>query len=121
MFHANRVWTISEVATAQELTEKLTTTTWCCCQGFHLDGLLWLNDATGPDGAQEYAAVKVDHWPQVGEVHGHQVESVTFSWIETTERALQTIEEITGGRYYRKMPVRFMVEDSDRHRCPLCI
>ncbi len=55
MFHERRVWSVSPVASAEELAKKLTEMIWCCCNAFELGGYLWLNDSTCPDGAQEYA------------------------------------------------------------------
>lgn len=55
MLHKNRRWCVTPVASAEELAEKLTEMTWCGCSGFRLGGYLWLNDATSPDGAQEFA------------------------------------------------------------------
>jgi hypothetical protein len=79
-----------------------------------LKGYLFLNDATCPDGAQEYAVVK--------ERTGGQVESITFSWC-TYYRALELICEIVAGRYDNE---RFWILPSERidtnpnHRCPAC-
>lgn len=55
MMHKNRRWCVANVDSAEELADKLANYSWCCCCGFELDGILWLNDATGVDGAQEYA------------------------------------------------------------------
>jgi hypothetical protein len=60
------------------LARKLTTVTWTCCTAFELGGYLWLNDATSPDGGQEYAVVK-----NAGPAgRPWQVESITFSWCD---------------------------------------
>lgn len=92
MFHRNRVWCVTSVSLAEELAEKLTTVTWTCCTAFELGGYLWLNDATSPDGGQEYSVVK-----RVGP-NGHplQVESITFSWC-TTQQALEYIRRTLRG------------------------
>lgn len=58
MLHNDRVWCVAAVESAEELARKLTETTWCCCTGFQLGDYLWLNDATGPDGAQEYGVCR---------------------------------------------------------------
>lgn len=92
MFHKNRVWCVSQVVSPEELARKLTTVTWTCCTAFELGGYLWLNDATSPDGGQEYATVK-----RVGP-NGRplQVESITFSWCNYDE-AVQYIERTLRG------------------------
>lgn len=92
MMHAHRQWVVTPVASPEELAHKLTEHSWCGCNGFNLNGYLFLNDATSPDGAQEYAIVK-----QVGpDGQPWQVESVTFSWCDF-DRALQIICEVTSG------------------------
>jgi hypothetical protein len=75
--HDRRRWTVAEVATVEELAAKLTEMTWCVCNGFVVHGhedVVFLNDATGGDGAQEYAVCRREgqSW--------YQIESITFSW-----------------------------------------
>lgn len=84
-FHTNRTWGISDVATAAELAEMLTQHSWTLCSGFRLGHLLFLNDATSEDGAQEYCVVR--------EADGATVESITMSWC-TEERARRLIEDV---------------------------
>jgi hypothetical protein len=93
MMHNNRVWCVARVATAEELAEKLTQCTWCCCSGFELGGYLWLNDATCEDGAQEYAVVRK---PTDAEPHYRQVESITASWCSAVQ-LLQYIHDVQLG------------------------
>ena len=69
-FH-NRRWRSDEV-TPEELAEKLVTHSWCMCQGWLCEGVLWLNDAISPDGAQEWAVVRKSD--------GRQLESITVGW-----------------------------------------
>jgi stage V sporulation protein SpoVS len=83
-----RRWSVVDVATAEELAVALTGELWCSCNGFRFGGYLWLNDATGPDGAQEYAVVR--------ERNHAQVESVTFGWVDAA-RGLAIIREIVAG------------------------
>lgn len=85
--HARR-WQVSDILTAEELAGMLTGQDWTLCTGFRFGGYLWLNDATGPDGAQEYAVIREsDH---------AQVESVTFGWVDSL-RGLAIIREIAAG------------------------
>ena len=78
--HENRVWCVSEVATAEELVRLLTETTWCCCTGFQIGSYLFLNDSTSPDGAQEYAVCKrLDDGGLI------QIESITFGWCDEAQ------------------------------------
>ena len=92
MFHRDRIWCVTAVTSAEDLARKLTETTWTCCTAFELGGYLWLNDATSPDGGQEYATIK-----RVGP-NGRplQVESITFSWCEY-ETALEYIQRTLQG------------------------
>lgn len=76
MLHRGRVHTVTEVASAEELAAMLVERSWTLCTGFRHAGLLFLNDSTGPDGAQEYAVVR----------NGRQVESITFSCAPSPRR-----------------------------------
>lgn len=91
--HKDRVWCVAPVASAEELAEKLTQYSWCCCCGFELDGYLWLNDATGGDGAQEYACVRK---PTTNDPQYRQVESITASWCTKLEM-LRYIHDVQSG------------------------
>ena len=119
MLHHDRRWAVTPVATAEDLAHKLTEHTWTCCTAFQIDDYLWLNDATSPDGAQEYAAIK-----RVGP-NGQplQIESITFSWCDTNE-ALQHIErslrgDDDGNDFAREVTPQ--LETQDEHgRCCHC-
>jgi len=76
MMHKNRIWQVKDLP-IESLATELQRCTWCCCSGFRAGGMLWLNDATSPDGAQEYAVIR--------ESDGAQVESVTVSWCKPEE------------------------------------
>lgn len=80
--HKNRRWCVANVDSAEALADKLANYSWCCCCGFELDGFLWLNDATGADGAQEYAVCRS---PTLEDPYYRQVESVTASWCSERE------------------------------------
>ena len=92
MFHRDRIWCVTAVTSAEDLARKLTETTWTCCTAFELGGYLWLNDATSPDGGQEYAVVK--RYGPAGQPL--QVESITFSWCDY-ETALEYIQRTLHG------------------------
>lgn len=119
MLHDNRVWCVTPVAFPEDLARKLTEYTWTCCTAFELHGYLWLNDATCPDGAQEYAVLK-----RIGP-NGRplQVESITFSWCDFP-KALAYIEatlrgEDDGNDFAREVSPR--LETSENHgRCCHC-
>lgn len=92
MMHKTRRWRISTCESSAELSRKLTQHTWTPCTGFALQGWLFLNDATSPDGAQEYAVVRLD-----SDGHHRQYDSVTFGWMTAAE-ALDWLTEFLAGR-----------------------
>lgn len=111
MLHTNRVWSIVPAESAHSLAEQLTAMTWCCCDGFSLQGYLFVNDATSPDGAQEYAVLRLDGDRYV------QIESITFSWLKPT-RALTIIAQVLEGQFdaarYGKVELR-QIETPQQH------
>jgi len=119
MLHDHRTWTLADIESPDELAEKLTQQTFVLCQGFRLEGLLFLNDSLSEDGAQEYALVE--------EATGIQLDSLTVSWM-TPERFLVCLEEISKQRSEESAYGRIDVATkTDRHGygspcgpCPLC-
>jgi len=94
MMHEDRRWCVKPAASAEELARMLTESTWCLCDGFELEGYWYLNDATGPDGAQEYAIVRIEG-PRATPI---QVESITMSWC-TEQQALGHIRKTAAAEY----------------------
>ena len=91
MLYKNRRHKITPISTAIELAHKLTRHTWTACSGFSYGGFLYLNDSSGPDGAQEYAVLR----EKTNADGSHDViESITFSWLSASE-ALGYIEQFT--------------------------
>lgn len=119
MFFETRRWCITSVASVEDLAEKLTQHTWCCCNGFALGGYWFLNDSTGPDRAQEYAVVKIAG-PSGKPM---QVESLTISWC-TYDQVLDYIRRSIAGEYDRASFVRVVdpcIETHEQHgRCQHC-
>ncbi|MEZ6128983.1 MAG: hypothetical protein R3C59_09890 [Planctomycetaceae bacterium] len=122
MLHNNRIWCVAEVASAEELAEKLTKSTWCCCQAFQIAGhprYLWLNDSTSEDGAQEFAVLcqNIDTGVHL------QIESVTFGWCDD-DRALQYIQDTLNGHHDHNdwaFPVTPVLQSLQEHgRCCHC-
>lgn len=104
------------------LAHKLVDYDWTGCTAWELDGVIYANDATGPDGAQEYAAILIEQDGRgadgAGLVTGRQVESVTFSWC-TVKRAAEIIQAIAAGDYGMDEPITLRI-DGPGHRCHLC-
>lgn len=98
--HENRHWRIRQATTPEELTELLSGMTWCCCQGFELEGHLWLNDSTSPDAVQEYAVVTTPS--EVSEDY-RQIESISVSWCNQQQLA-GYIRQFHGGETPESCP-----------------
>ena len=94
MLHSKRIWSVTAVESSMFLAQKLTQFTWTGCQAMELQGYLFANDSTSPDGAQEYAILKPHE--DGGELV--QIESITFSWCKE-DRALELIDQICAGKF----------------------
>ena len=94
MFHHDRTWCVTSVASAEELAQKLTSIVWTCCTAFELGGYLWLNDSTSPDGVAEFAVLKrlTPDGPML------QVESITFGWCDY-DTSLAYIQQAMRGEF----------------------
>ena len=110
MLYKNRVWHVSVVESRDELAEMLTQHVYTPCTAFELEDVLFLNDSTGPDGAQEYAVVKcVD-----GEYF--QIESITFGWC-SRERARELIDFVLDEDTGFKIPVQPAFSQTNCYLC----
>jgi hypothetical protein len=122
MLHKTRHWTIVDVLTLEELAPTLHKHDWCCCNGFRYKNLLFLNDATSGDGAQEYAVVRIEGDPPTDSrvFTGVQIESLTVSWYESTEKLLADFKKIESGELgqdYARVEVR---THPNSERCGHC-
>jgi len=71
MWHSNRSWSLQTIDSRERLAFKLAHLTWTSCQAFQVDGYIFANDSTGPDGAQAPRPIPFG----VGSIsHGKQVE-----------------------------------------------
>jgi hypothetical protein len=120
--HAHRRFSVSSVASAEELAHMLTERTWCLCSGFYVQGhenYLFLNDATSEDGAGEFAVIA----GALGADLHVQIESITMSWCDF-DQALGYIRDALAGRMDANdfaRPVTLHLETPEQHqRCPLC-
>jgi hypothetical protein len=116
MMHRRR-WSVTDIATPEQLAAELKRCTWCLCAGFRIGHYLFLNDSTSEDGAQEYAVVLLSDQGSV------QIESVTVSWT-TQEKLLDLIREALSGHWDRNdfaQIVDVRMDASAHHgRCHLC-
>lgn len=79
-----------EIRTPKKLAHVLTQYSWCLCNAFQLDHLIFFNDAFSEDGAQEFAVFDVNT--------KRQIESLTVSWM-TEEKLEETIKKMLLGGY----------------------
>jgi hypothetical protein len=86
MLHTHRRFGVTEIVSTDALAELITEHTWTTCSAFRLGDLVFANDSTSADGAQEYAVVR----------NGRQIESITFGWCDRAT-ALGYIEALVAG------------------------
>lgn len=114
MLHTGRTFHVGDVASVEELAEKVTSTTWVLCTGFRLrvenQVLLFLNDSTSGDGIQEYAVFAED---------GLQLESITFGWCDQAQ-AERHIRAILAGQVVDMGCHQLRIDTSIHHLCHLC-
>ncbi len=120
MLHRSRFWSVVDVAVAEALAYKLTQQTWTGCTAFRLGTYVYTNDATGPDGAQEYAVLRSFTRSDLLV----QVETITFSWC-SEDRALALIQQINANEFdsqlLAKVPaIRFQTA-AEHGSCHLCV
>jgi hypothetical protein len=119
MLHRKRIWVVAEAESAERLSHHLTQCTWCGCNGFRLGRYLFVNDATSPDGAQEYAVLR-------SEVNDYvQIESLTFSWMNECQ-ALEIIQRVLAGEFDKQVfgeqiDRRRLQTPTEHRQCQLCI
>jgi len=87
MMHETRKWQVMEfMGSDSEFAHELSRITWTPCQGFKFGNLLYLNDATSPDGAQEYGVIRLSD--------NRQIESIAVSWMTPAE-LLKAVKELS--------------------------
>ena len=123
MWNTKRRWCVNTIDNVDEIASGLTGNTQVLCTGIRWRGLLILNDATSEDGGQEYAVID--------ENNGHQVESLTCSWMDPDElkQSLIAIAEGSGRcvlmvtAWTDQKDPRKRIETPEQHRkrrCELC-
>ena len=118
MMHRNRTWSVTPINSAGELARMLSEHTWAPCTAFELAGTLFLNDSTGPDGAQEYAIVR-----RLDDGRFLQVESITFGWCDHAaahRHILRAIEGRDDGNDFAAVVAPHLETPEQHRRCPLC-
>lgn len=125
MMHPGRRWGLTEAPSAPWLAHQLAEHTWTACTGFRFGDVLFLNDSTSPDGAQEYAVFVPAARRARGLPRWRQIESLTFSWMDE-ERALVQIQyaafdvQRRDVGFWRK-PIELQVDEPGAHgTCVRC-
>lgn len=120
MWHKNRFWSLAVAESAEKLAQQLTEFTWTGCQAFELGRYILANDATSPDGAQEYGVLLSDPNDESRLI---QIESITFSWC-SEERALELIQRMLFGEFDLNVlghVAHFRIQAAGEHEfCHLC-
>jgi hypothetical protein len=109
MIHQDRTFTLTDVSSSAELVERLTENTWTLCTGFRLGDMLFLNDSSSKDGAQEYVVVR----------DNHQIDTTAFSRRSPAKVNYTILRLLTDGGEDMG-PLTPNIEESGQHRCPLC-
>ena len=109
MLHPEREFAIISIESLDKLALILTGSTWTLCTGFEHQGLLFLNDSTREDDAQEYAVIK----------DGPQVDSITFGGC-SEKQAAGCIRRLLAGRKEGLASVTPRIKPVELHQCPLC-
>jgi hypothetical protein len=112
MLHKTRVWGEPVAVTLDEFAEKVTGSTWTNCTAWKVGPYVFVNDATGGDGAQEYAVLF-----RTAEGEWWQIESWTCSWMTPDElrRHYRKLPAVPG-MYWRKVEPMFVAHVT----CPAC-
>lgn len=95
MMHGRRVFRVvnglhGERFSPASLARTLTEHDWTTCSGFRIGNLVFLNDATSADGAQEYAVFD--------ELIGKQIESLTVGWMKADKLEAWIVAALAGHR-----------------------
>jgi len=114
MLYPSRVHVLRGVSDLDELAGLLTEHSWTLCTGFRYRAgdqvLLFLNDSTGEDSAQEYAVMAED---------GRQLETITFGWCDRA-RAAELIRLVLAGDGEPWGPYELLIDQNPHHACHLC-
>jgi len=112
LFFEHRTYSVREYTDAGELASRIDDTTWTLCTGFQIGDVLLVNDSTGPDGAQVYAAID-----DIG-----LIDSIAFSWISVEEAVECIVALLTQPRAYLAKGVSARTDHQARFgsTCSLC-
>ena len=117
MLHKHRTWGLASVPSAVDLARKLTEHVWTPCTGFYAKDhpeVLFLNDSTSGNGAQEYAVVY-----RVG-TKLIQGESITFGWCSFEEGLAYVRKALDKTMYNMGYSIVRPTLEETGHRCSDC-
>lgn len=113
MLFPSRVHTLREVSDLED-SPSCSQHTWTLCSGFRFTAgdevLLFLNDSTGENGAQEYAVMAED---------GRQLETITFGWCDQ-DQATELIRRVLAGDIEPMGTYPLRIDSNPNHVCHLC-
>lgn len=100
MLHENRIWGEPVEVTLDEFAAKTTRGTWTVCTAWKVGDYVFVNDATGGDGAQEYAVLLQEDgdW--------FQIESWTCSWMDE-QRIRECFAKLPDSDWKKRVQPRF--------------
>lgn len=93
------------------LATRLARHTYTACTGWEYEGLLFLNDSTSEDAAQEYAVVD--------KATSTQIESLTCSWMKPEELA-RVITALVARKVEGMTRTPVTVREADYATCQVC-
>lgn len=124
MLHRERIHAPLNCSVEGLLWELTPETSLCACGGFRVEHrgetLLFLNDMTSADGAQEYCVLVVQEDLGDGEYRVQEIESLSISWMApekcraVLKRQFDATQRTVWGEYHIKL------DSLDGHRCPSC-
>ena len=95
----------------------------CAAYEIEVDGqdgtIIFANDAISEDGAQEYAVI-IPSARYDTQVVGHQVESITASWMDVDTFLEWALECFSARDFPMKNPTTLNIDNGKDHRCQLC-
>ena len=113
MIHNDRIFGVEQIPNIETLAHNLFHYTWTECTGYQLDNYLFLNDSFGPDGAQEYAVIRISDGQFI------QIESITVSWCYS-EPLLEAILSRAMKSQLLLKSYQLKIEDAATHQCHYC-
>ncbi|MDD1758675.1 MAG: hypothetical protein LUQ22_08085 [Methanotrichaceae archaeon] len=118
MIHPDRVFSLKELGSEDELVEAMINHTWPLCYSFFFENLLYLSDGNTED-APEYSVVTIDSTGGHHSVAGREVGRIKPRGL-SPEQVHEFIQEMNAGHYTSENPVQIQAEPKWHHSCKSC-